>query len=78
MSEVKGRIRIKEDVIWSLLFLYSENFKKHANMGVFLQDFIVLTVCIISVHFRYIYSTNLIGGQDIVRLVNLPEKYSYS
>lgn len=27
-------------------------------MGVVLQDFIVLTVFNISVHFRYIYSTN--------------------
>lgn len=45
---------------------------------VFLQDFIVLTVFIISVHFRYIYSTNCMYGQGFVRFVNLQEKYSYS
>lgn len=38
----------------------------------------LLTVCIISIHFRYIYSTDFICGQGVVRFGNLPEKYSYS
>lgn len=32
-----------------------------------LQDFIVFYSFIISVHFRYIYSTNVINGQGVVR-----------
>lgn len=32
-----------------------------------LQDFIVFYRFIISVHFRYIYSTNVIHGQGVVR-----------
>lgn len=43
------------------VFFYGKNLKKKKkNMTeIFLQDFIVLTVCI-SVHFRYIYSTNFL------------------
>lgn len=37
----------------------------------FCKDFIVVTVCVNSVHFRYIYSTHFIFGPGIVRSVNL-------
>lgn len=51
------------------LFENGTDEEKTRQRGVFFEDFIVLTVCIISVHFRYIYSTNLICGQGVVRFL---------
>lgn len=49
------------------VFFFTERNLKYGT-GIFLQDFIVLTVCIISVHFRYIYSTNFTCGRALLGL----------
>lgn len=73
LSWIQCKARIKEEAMWSL-FSSVHTFKH----GKFIFCNPLLTVRIISVHFRYIYSTDFICGQGIVRFVNLPEKYSYS
>lgn len=64
-------------MIQSLISLHQE-IKKNTAKALVLHDFIVFNIFFnISVHFRYIYSTNLIHGQGAVRCLNLSQKYAY-
>lgn len=64
MSENKAES--SESQVFNSNFIYCKR-KPNMSNRIVLQDFIVFYSFIISVHFRYIYSTNVINGQGVVR-----------